>query len=258
MNIPKENGLATLFRKVSVRSEDLPRYRQIKNRIVTAISNGFVKSGEIFPSEVELSRIMGVTRATVRQATNELVAEGILLREKGKRPRVAEPKEIVHFLNLGGISHYIKRDNDHYFCDVVQSSYQCTSYEVAEKLKIRKNSRVFVLERLRSSQDVIFGWEKTWMNKKLFPKIDKYDFSKESLYRVLKDKYNVIPSYSEGVIDVIIADTPLAKKFRIREGAPLLSVHRTVYLKDGQPMQLNHEIYRGDCQSFAFAVDNRK
>ena len=30
--------------------------------------------------------------------------------------------------------------------------------------------------------------------------------------------------------------------------------HRTVHTKDNQPLQVNHEIYRGDCHSFAFTA----
>jgi len=226
--------------------------------ILVAISNKVFLPGEIFPSEVELAKMMRVTRATVRQATNELVAEGVLVREKGKRPRVAKPKTVTRFLELGGISHYVSHDDGKYICRVIQAEYQRASSAIAQALEIRKGSLVFVLERLRWAENIIFGWEKTWMNKRLFPGIESHDFSRESLYRVLKNDYKIVPSHAKGVIEVLVANSIQAKMFESREGMPLLSVHRTVYSKENQPVQMNHEIYRGDCHSFAFTAGNRR
>lgn len=253
----KSSGTAW-FKGLSQDAQSEPLYRQIKRQILGAISDKFFLPGDIFPSEVELAEITGVTRATVRQATNELVAEGVLVREKGKRPRVAKPKMLSHFLELAGISKYIDHGDGRYVCEVLQAEYEKCAPEIAKSLGIRPNSLVFVLERLRLAEEVIFGWEKTWMNKRLLKGIEKCDFSNESLYHVLKHEYGIIPSYSDGVIDVLVADSVHAKLFKVREGTPLLSVHRTVYEEQGRAIQVNHEIYRGDCHSFAFTLGKRK
>ena len=100
----------------------------------------------------------------------------------------------------------------------------------------------------------LFGWEKTWINRSLCPKIDEYDFSCESLYRIFRDVYNIQPSYAEGVLEVLIAERSLAKLFQIREGTPLFSARRTIFTKTHQPIQVNHEIYRGDRYSFDIKV----
>jgi len=70
--------------------------------------------------------------------------------------------------------------------------------------------------------------------------------------------YGIVPSYSDGVIDVLVADSTYAKLFKIREGTPLLSVHRAVYERHGRAIQVNHEIYRGDRHSFSFTAGKRK
>jgi DNA-binding GntR family transcriptional regulator len=254
----KKSGSGAWFTGLSQKPQSGPLYRQIKNQILAAISNKVFLPGDVFPSEVELAKIAGVTRITVRQATNELVAEGVLIRKKGKRPRAAKPKSVAHFLELAGISQYFSHGDGRYVCNVLQAEYEKATSEIARSLKIRKNSIVFVLERLRSSGDIIFGWEKTWMNRRLLAGIERHDFSRESLYRVLRNEYKIVPSHAEGVIEVLVANSAQAKLFETREGTPLLSVHRTVYTKDDQPIQVNHEIYRGDCYNFAFKAGNRK
>jgi GntR family transcriptional regulator len=246
------------FGSLSPKSQSGPLYRQIKSQILAAISDKVFLPDEIFLSEVELAKITGVTRATVRQATDELVAEGVLVREKGKRPRVARPKIVAHFLELAGISQYVDHGNGKYVCHVLKAGCEMPTSEITQLLKIPKNRIVFVLERLRSDGDIIFGWEKTWMDKKLLAGIERYDFSRESLYHVLKHDYGIVPSYAEGVIDVLVADSVHAKIFKVREGTPLVSVHRTVSTEDDRPIQVNHEMYRGDCYSFAFKASNRE
>jgi GntR family transcriptional regulator len=257
VNNKKIHNSSALFTKVKQNVQNEPLYRQIKGQILKAISSRAFLPEDVFLSEVEIAKITGVTRITVRQATNELVAEGVLVREKGKRPRVAKPKTIVHFLELAGISQYIEHGDSRYVCRVLNAKYEPATSEIAQLLKIQKNRMVFVLERLRSDGDIIFGLEKTWMNKQFFSGIDRYDFSKESLYHVLKYDYGVVPSCAEGVIDGLVADSVNAKIFGIREGTPLISVHRIVSTEDSRPIQVNHEIYRGDCYSFAFRASNK-
>jgi len=253
----KKNHKGDWFVILNQQPQSAPLYRQIKSQILTAIENKIFFPDDTFPSEVELAKITGVTRATVRQATNELVAEGVLIREKGKRPRLAKPKKAANFLELAGISKYIDHNDSGYSCEVLLAEFEKAGAQVTRSLKMRKNSLVFVLERLRSTEGIIFGWEKTWMNKNLFAGIERHDFSSESLYSVLKHDYGIMPSYSEGVIDVLVADSTYAKLFKIKEGVPLLSVHRTVSTNDGRPIQVNHEIYRGDYYSFAFKASSK-
>jgi len=250
----KKNKINAWFKKVQKISPDDLVYRQIKRLLQDGIADQVFLPGEILPSEVELARLAGTTRATVRQATNELVAEGVMVREKGKRPRVAMPKMRSQFLDLGGITHYLRRDDSSYKCDVLMAECIPCPKETAELLRIRSQSQVFVLERLRSTQGELFGWEKTWINRSLCPKIDEYDFSCESLYRIFRDVYNIQPSYAEGVLEVLIAERSLAKLFQIREGTPLFSARRTIFTKTHQPIQVNHEIYRGDRYSFDIKV----
>ncbi|MCG8523163.1 MAG: winged helix-turn-helix domain-containing protein, partial [Pseudomonadales bacterium] len=48
------------------------------------------KKGEFLPGEVELAQKLGVSRNTIRQATNKLEYEGLIIRKKGYGTKVAE------------------------------------------------------------------------------------------------------------------------------------------------------------------------
>ncbi len=241
-----------------MRQDAGPVYRQVKAWAIRAIQEGRFKPGEIFPSEVELARRVRVARMTIRQATSELVAEGILVREQGKRPRVAPAKAVCHFLELSGISHYVHLGLGHYHCRVLASEYRRLPDSVAGALQARKGGTAFFLERLRSLDHLNFGYEAAWINKKLCPGLDRFDFSAESLYHVLQEVYHITPSYSDGVIDVLVAGARHVALLGVNEGTPLLKVERTVFSADDIPVQVNYEIYRGDRFRFAYKAGRPK
>ena len=61
----------------------IPKYLQISTWLKELVQTGRFKKGERLPSEMELSKICNVNRNTLRQAVGELVAKGILRKERG-------------------------------------------------------------------------------------------------------------------------------------------------------------------------------
>jgi GntR family transcriptional regulator len=176
----------------------------------------------------------------------------VLVRQVGRRPRVAPQKTVAEFLELGGITHYAGQEDPTYRCRVLLARIVKPDEAVRRALNLGRQDTVFCLERLRSSHGSIFGYEKTWINRTLCPGIERHDFSRESLYRVFRGRYNLAPSHSQGIIDVMVAGRDHAELLGVKKGTALLCVHRTVYAARNRPLQVNHEIYRGDRYRFAY------
>ncbi len=68
-------------------SKDLPipLYHQLKTLLLEQIRTGEMKPNDRLPAEDELAATHGVSKATVRQALNELAVAGVLRREQGRR-----------------------------------------------------------------------------------------------------------------------------------------------------------------------------
>lgn len=66
------------------RLSDRPPYRQIADALREAITSGSAEPGSRLPSEAELMKRLGVARMTVRQAVQELKAEGLAVAEHGR------------------------------------------------------------------------------------------------------------------------------------------------------------------------------
>ena len=74
------------------RNIPVPLYYQLKQFMISQIEQNVLKEGDPVPSEEELCHILNVSRATIRQAFSELVAEGHLKRMKAKGTFIAKPK----------------------------------------------------------------------------------------------------------------------------------------------------------------------
>lgn len=70
--------------------KSIPKYRQVKNEILSWLQAGRFRPDELMPSENELAERFDVSRQTVRQTFGELEREGWLYRVQGKGTFVAE------------------------------------------------------------------------------------------------------------------------------------------------------------------------
>ena len=81
------------------KNSSVPLYMQVRNILRGNINKGIYGHDSVFPPESEICREFSISRITTRQAIDELVREGILVRIQGKGTFVNE-----HHLEQKGIS----------------------------------------------------------------------------------------------------------------------------------------------------------
>ena len=64
------------------RNSPIPNYFQLQNWLQEQIEQGVFKPGDRIPTEAEFSKITGLARATIRQAIQNLVNMGLLVRKR--------------------------------------------------------------------------------------------------------------------------------------------------------------------------------
>src|SRR5258708_34507172 len=72
----------------------IPLHLQVEELMRKLIASPEFRNGAFLPKEVELANRLGVSRNTIRQATNKLEYEGLLSRKKGEGTKVAEKKPL--------------------------------------------------------------------------------------------------------------------------------------------------------------------
>jgi GntR family transcriptional regulator, transcriptional repressor for pyruvate dehydrogenase complex len=78
------------------RIERAPAYRLVYDAVEREIFAGNLKVGDPLPAETQLADQFGLNRSTVREGIRLLEQSGLVVREGGKRPRIAIP----HYLEL--------------------------------------------------------------------------------------------------------------------------------------------------------------
>jgi GntR family transcriptional regulator len=118
--------------------------------------------------------------------------------------------------------------------------------EVMHNLQLGAGAEVFYLERLRLADDEPMAFEKTYLPAYLFPKLETFDLTKNSLYQVLVENYDLQMHHAEEVLEAAAATKRVADQLGVRAGAPVLVVRRIVFSESNQPIESAHTIYRAD------------
>jgi len=233
----------------------VPLFFQIAEKIQRMIMEGKIKPGDKLPSEEELCRIFDVSRTTIRNALNQMVIEGILIRKKGKGTFVAKPKLDLTFANkfIGFGEDLLKRGMK--LEDIVLSKRTISVPEqIAEKIRIRTGDRVFYLKRLRKVEENPILIVTSYIPYELCPGIEKVDFSKELLYPTLRKKYGITISCVKRTFEPIILGESEAKLLEVQPYIPAFLVKSVNFNEENRPVEYYEALIRGDMGKITLIV----
>ena len=232
-------------------SSSVPLHYQVEELLRKLIKEERYINGEPLPKEVDLSKLLGVARNTVRQATNKLVYENAIVRKKG----------VGSFVAPNSLS--TKLDKWSSFTEeMTQLGVQLKNYEIkvsmvkadsdlARTLNIKEGKEVLELVRLRGDEEGPFVLFYSYFHPRVGLTTDE-DFS-EPLYKILESKYATRAVTSQEEIKAIVADDHFAKKLRTPVNSPLLSRVRRVLDPGNRIIEYNLCYYRSD--KFTYTID---
>lgn len=228
------------------RNSIVPLHMQIRDFLRDGILANRLKTDKPIPSERELAEELEVSRMTVRQALNTLRKEGLIYQKRGKGTFVSSNKFDVHSRNLNGFSDEMNRRGMQPKSQVLQLVRKNATIETAQRLNLEEGDEVYKVERLRLADDIPMAIETTYLRAEAFPGLDKYDFGKQSLYRILEKDYGMNMYSAAEDLEAAICDDKTADLLGVKKKSPLLIVYRTVFAQDDQPIEYTKSIYRAD------------
>jgi GntR family transcriptional regulator len=205
----------------------LPLYHQLAALLTERIESGELAVGERLPSEPELSRVHGIGRPTVRQATELLVQRGLIERRRGSGTFVRKAEQRVDLFSLAG----------------TLSSFQKGGIEIESKLT-RKVSRrrvaadaenpfaervAYHFQRLSSVQGRPVLCEELFLDPQVFPDLARVPLAGVSLAQVVEERYYLKPSHAEQSFRVARAPLSVSKLLAISPREFVLLVKRTLF-----------------------------
>ncbi|HEY6403436.1 MAG TPA: GntR family transcriptional regulator [Blastocatellia bacterium] len=229
-------------------SKDLPipLYHQLKTLLLERIRTGEMKPNDRLPAEDELAATHGVSKATVRQALNDLAIAGVLRREQGRGTFVAEPKLAQGPREMTSFTDEMRSRGLRPSSKVLNHDIIMAETDIAEKLRVAEGSQVMRLKRLRLADDEPMGIQTAYLSLALAPRLMEEEFTNASLYEALERRYSLRPARAQETYVAALLDRADAKLLKVAAASPALSAERVSYLSSGQPLEVTYSIMRGD------------
>jgi GntR family transcriptional regulator len=239
------------------RTSFVPYYRQIHDQVDALIKSGRLRPGQAIWSEGTCAERLRISKMTVRQAFQALRTEGLLVIEKGKRPVVGAGRVQKNFQELRGFTEEMSRRGLKVSSKVISVTRVAADPATASALHLSSHENVCRIKRLRFAGDEVVGLETSHLPSQLFPGLEAYDLEKQSLYALIENRFGIRMEWSEEEMEAVPAKKSEAKLLDVRPGFPLLFMRRTVYSKEGVPVEYGYSLFRGDRYS-AVVISRRK
>lgn len=235
---------------------EIPLYVQIEEQLREYIQEEEYKNGKMFPNEMDLSRQLGVSRSTIRQALNKLVFEGLLVRKKGVGTVVADKAVNLKVKNWLSFSQEMKSLGIKVKNFELHVSWETPDEELCNFFNIKKEekSEILKLERLRGKTDFPFVYFISYFNPAI-GMTGEENYSRP-LYNIMEADYGVTVKLSREEIGALVADEFLAKKLRVSIGDPILKRKRFVFDSTGMPAEWCIGYFRAD--SFVYTIESER
>ena len=224
----------------------LPLYHQVREALMTLITEGGLQEGSLIPTEREIGKKLQVSRITVRRAIDELVREGYLVTQQGKGTFVARPKIERRTTQLKSFSEQMLEEGHQPGSQLLSLRHEKATGHVASMLQIKTDDWIWVVERLRYADNEPICISLTYLNLPLEVALTPAELQRETSLWAIMEKKGIRLKRSEATVQAIAAGDREAELLQIEVGAPLLLVEGVVYTDDNTPVEYHQMFNRGD------------
>ena len=236
------------------KSTPVPLYYQLKTLILNEIKSGEYKSGDMIPTENELSGIFDISRTTIRQAITELVREGYLYRVKSKGTFVSKPKLALH------VSTSVYTFNG----DVKQSGYE----SVTQLLKMETIPMPQMLIDLGAGGDkAVYLYRKrfldgqplnrviTYLPYDKFPDLQAADLEKNTLREIMNRSEETAVARWTRTVEAVQADRDDIDLLEVPAAFPILKMTTVRYNARDELLDVSLAFLRSDMSKVEMSVN---
>lgn len=223
-------------------------YLQLTRILLNQITSGQWKTGRQIPTESELCQAYGVSKITVRQAIKNLVADGYLMKIQGKGTFVRKSVQASGFAmktrfteDMFGKEVQVEREV--LIRDVLPGKGTTLGY-----LKTSDDIYRIVSQRVVEGEPI--SLDESYIPAAILPEALDLDFTNRSLLSMLQERGTVTIYKIVQTVEIADVPTEFATKLRVKEGTPVLVVHRLFFGRDDTPVSYTRFLGRSDHYKF--------
>lgn len=220
----------------------MPRYQQLKDRIIDEIATGVLQPGDRVPSDNELAESAGVARMTANRALRELTSEGYVERITGSGTFVAEPTARSDALEVRNIAEEVAMRGHDYGARVLLKVSTGADRRSADALGVEPGSDVFHARIVHSENGVPIQLEDRYVVRDFAP-----DFLEQDFGAVTPSAYLTGIAPLQDAEHVVRAEMPaqwVREALDMPAQEPCLVIHRRTW-SDGRPVTWGRFLHPG-------------
>ena len=231
----------------------VPLHAQIEKYLRRLISLEEYKNGNnLLPKEVTLSKKLGVSRNTVRQAVNALVNEGLIERKKGVGSKVVHKKITTRLDNWISFTKEMRNQGIDVVNYMVQNTLVNAPNEINDALTISQSKEIWKLEKIRGSKDAKYLYSVSYFHPRVG--ITGNENFNTPLYELLEKEHDIIVSTSKEKISAISASKKMSLLLDVEKKTPILKRERIVCDLGDRTVEYNIVYYRTDYVTYDIEI----
>ncbi|BDH46958.1 XRE family transcriptional regulator [Salmonella enterica subsp. enterica serovar Choleraesuis] len=219
------------------------KQKEVVDYILRKIKDSGLLPGDKIDTEIAIAKNIGITRATVREATRILIEQQRVYRVKGSGLFVGSIGKSNHsgrFHALSPFDYQAQKNGYKGVRKVISASIiKVPSPEIAQALRIKNGDQIYKILRLMCFDETPVALEYIHMPVNLFSSMEfsKLEISKYTYIEEVTGKK--VQRRSQSLSAFNVTDPEQLELLNLTENSAALEINETVYLDDGVPCEVN-------------------
>lgn len=234
---------------MSIKSDNRHLYLQVIDRLKQDIEEGIYKEREKLPSEFDLAKHLGVSRATLREALRILEEENVIIRRHGVGTFVnAKPLFMSGIEQLSSVTDMIMQAGLKPGTIFLSSSTQSPTEEDIRRFSCSPGEDIVVMERVRTAngEPVVYCIDK--IPEKILP--ETFSHGEESIFQILEEDASRRITYAVAQIEPIGYHDKISPILECEPETALLVLKQMHYDDKDEPILYSVNFFKADKFSF--------
>jgi GntR family transcriptional regulator len=223
-----------------------PLYSVIASQAEVRILSGQWAPGTRLPPERDLCRELEVSRATLRQALAELEDRGLITRHQGRGTFVTRSRVQTPLSGTFSLREALAARGSMVVTRVIGIEMVDASRQLASELACLPGDSLLHLERLRLVDGEPMVLESSHLPMELFPGLEAADFSRRSLYDILREDFGRSVAEAQETIEPVILTPHESALLGVARHTPAVLTRRITTDTTGRVVELGQALLRGD------------
>ncbi|WP_455863524.1 GntR family transcriptional regulator [Pantoea agglomerans] len=219
------------------------KQREVVDYILKKIKDDGLLPGEKLDTEISIAKNIGITRATVREATRILIEQQRIYRVKGSGLFVGSigiSNQSGRFHALSPFDYQAQKHGHKGVRKILSVSImKVPSADMAQALRIKNSDQVYKILRLMCFDDIPVALEHIHLPVNLFSSMEfsKLEISKYSYIEELTGKK--VQLRDQNLTALNLTDPDIIALLKLTENDAVIQINETVFLDDGVPCEVN-------------------